>query len=624
MTRNLLFCVSTVLTITACGGASDNPNFNADTASDVLSDDGSVDATWATDAEPDSSADIAADTNSDAGDDIADVSNTDDVPDADATDVRDVRDADTADVPDTEDVPDADATDVRDADTADVPDTEDVPDADATDGRDADTADTDTIDADTTDVSDPDTPDTGGGPVISRIPDQISARNTVTPSTVAVTFTVSDPGYAAHELTLSAVVANPELWDDDEFTFLCLAGECRATIALRPEACRPQTVIVEVTNPEALSSSVEFTVTPLTSTLVTTTADDGRGSLRAALIAASDGDVIGFDAELFPPGGTILLEGELNLQSAAELTVDGCDVRPVIDGGGGGRVFGSHTGTDYLRRITVAGGYSSVSGGAVSVDPTGILTVSECTFRGNTAQRTSASSSCGGAIVVTGVLHVERSLFVRNRAIAEIGDATGGAICILESERGRTATTVTIVNSTFFDNSSVTTLPGVGFGGAVASEGDVNVSISHSTIVGNRAQTIGGGLNASGATPMVLSHTIVAGNRSPGGSVDLVGVFAGSNYNLIGDADGATGIDTAATDMTFLSLGGASIEEVIGDALGSRGGPTRTLALVVDGPAIDTGDEAIEVAPPTDQRGSGFARIVGARIDIGATEFARD
>ena len=60
--------------------------------------------------------------------------------------------------------------------------------------------------------------------------------------------------------------------------------------------------------------------------------------------------------------------------------------------------------------------------------------------------------------------------------------------------------------------------------------------------------------------------------------------------------------------------------------LADNGGPTQTIALVTGSPAIDKGSNALAVDPSsgqpltTDQRGTGFARIVDGTVDIGAYE----
>ena len=56
----------------------------------------------------------------------------------------------------------------------------------------------------------------------------------------------------------------------------------------------------------------------------------------------------------------------------------------------------------------------------------------------------------------------------------------------------------------------------------------------------------------------------------------------------------------------------------------NNGGPTFTLALLPGSPAIDAGSNAlIASGVTTDQRGSGFPRIVNNTVDIGAFEFAQ-
>jgi len=52
--------------------------------------------------------------------------------------------------------------------------------------------------------------------------------------------------------------------------------------------------------------------------------------------------------------------------------------------------------------------------------------------------------------------------------------------------------------------------------------------------------------------------------------------------------------------------------------LANNGGPTRTHALGSGSPAVDAGNNSAGLT--TDQRGSGFPRIVGPAPDIGAFE----
>ncbi len=54
--------------------------------------------------------------------------------------------------------------------------------------------------------------------------------------------------------------------------------------------------------------------------------------------------------------------------------------------------------------------------------------------------------------------------------------------------------------------------------------------------------------------------------------------------------------------------------------LAPNGGPTRTHALLPGSPAIDAGSNPLGLT--TDQRGTGFPRVLGGTADMGAHESA--
>ncbi|MGO4712205.1 autotransporter domain-containing protein [Bradyrhizobium sp. 2TAF24] len=141
--------------------------------------------------------------------------------------------------------------------------------------------------------------------------------------------------------------------------------------------------------------------------VVTSTADSGNGSLRAAITAAASGDTI-----VFQVGGTVTLASELPLITK-NLTIDGNGNNPVISGGGSYRPFfigdAGTTGTTYtvtLANLSVSGskaqGGSGIDGGgggaglggAVFVSSNGALTLSNVSFSGN-----QASGGQGGSFV---------------------------------------------------------------------------------------------------------------------------------------------------------------------------------------------------------------------------------
>jgi len=61
---------------------------------------------------------------------------------------------------------------------------------------------------------------------------------------------------------------------------------------------------------------------------------------------------------------------------------------------------------------------------------------------------------------------------------------------------------------------------------------------------------------------------------------------------------------------------------VVGLGLGGidRRRPTQTHEPGPNAPPVNAGDPAFMPPPSFDQRGTGFARVIGGRIDIGAVE----
>ena len=216
--------------------------------------------------------------------------------------------------------------------------------------------------------------------------------------------------------------------------------------------------------------------------------------------------------------------------------------------------------------------------------------------------------------------------------------------------------TLTMSNSTLSDNvasgeggtSTTTGFGGVahggsgfGFGGGIYNEDAGTISISSSTISGNRVVAKGGsgstsegtasekgsGLALSGTA--VLANTIIAGNGGASGAlndVDYNGRFDASEvkvqsqgYNLIGGGDLSARF-TAPGDQTGL-LG---VQLGLGP-LQFNGGPTPTRALSPDSVAINAGNPNFSAdAHQFDQRGSDFVRVRAGRLDVGAFELQTD
>lgn len=131
--------------------------------------------------------------------------------------------------------------------------------------------------------------------------------------------------------------------------------------------------------------------------VVTTSADDGPGSLRATLEVARNGEVVGFDPSL--AGATVALESELNVPTS--IVLDGTSAPGIVlDGQGSTRIMSIAKGRETtLVGLTFLNGSTSGPGGAIHArqsdegQPEGRLEIAGCRFEGNRGGR-------GGAVRV--------------------------------------------------------------------------------------------------------------------------------------------------------------------------------------------------------------------------------
>jgi hypothetical protein len=198
---------------------------------------------------------------------------------------------------------------------------------------------------------------------------------------------------------------------------------------------------------------------------------------------------------------------------------------------------------------------------------------------------------------------------------------------------------------------------GAGMGGAVFNNGGT-VTITNSTLSGNTAQGgtggsagqgLGGGVFSRNGSLTILNSTLTSNTAAQGGRGVYVlgdGAAATGTFNnaLIGQGDtavsdavvnringgtatlsGSTNLirTTSVLNSATNSLAGTlTVNPVLG-ALADNGGPTLTHAPDALSPAIDVGTNAAAAAGlTTDQRGTGFDRIVNTTVDIGAIELA--
>ena len=208
--------------------------------------------------------------------------------------------------------------------------------------------------------------------------------------------------------------------------------------------------------------------------------------------------------------------------------------------------------TASISGLTISGGSSDLSGGGL--DNSGTLTLTGCTISGNTA-------TYGGGLVNYG--------------------------------------TATLIDSTVTGNHAY-------WGGGLNDKQGDSLTLTDCTISGNTASSSGGDLYNKGTTK--LDNTIVADNtQASKPAVDGTTALTGS-YDLIGE-----GVSIKLTSSLTSSNVGVNPEL---ESLASNGGPTQTMALLSDSPAINAGSNGLVPAGVTTDE-AGQARVQGGTVNIG-------
>jgi fibronectin-binding autotransporter adhesin len=143
------------------------------------------------------------------------------------------------------------------------------------------------------------------------------------------------------------------------------------------------------------------------------------------------------------------------------------------------------------------------------------------------------------------------------------------------------------------------------------------------SVSGSAGVSSGGGLSVGNAANtfqyVILGNTLVAGNTAAGAPSDVSGTLDPSSTSNLFGVGGAGGL-TGGVDGNLVGIADPRL-----GPLANNGGLTPTVALQHDSPAVNSGNNAFtlnhELLPlVADQRGAGFPRIVGTRVDIGAFE----
>jgi hypothetical protein len=322
-------------------------------------------------------------------------------------------------------------------------------------------------------------------------------------------------------------------------------------------------------------------------------------------------------------GGCVYSKGPLLLNNTV---ITSCQV---LDFGGSGNYLGGGVLANsslFMINSTLTNNqiYSSlgnVFGGGAFVDGDALLDHSTITHN--------SLSNASGGITQSGGLDIGGKLLMTYSTISD--NAVGGLASSPGSFGGaRVFGGAQISNSTISGNTADGGIGGLMIYGSAASSN----LIANSTISGNTAAAIGG-IYARGQTAIVNS-TIAFNTESAfanGGGLRLAYTVADVESSIIASntSTGATqniglgisGAVTGANDLFGASPGvslppGTITSDPLLLPLADNGGPTKTHALAPGSPAVDAGNNSAGLT--TDQRGTGFPRILGPMPDIGAYE----
>jgi hypothetical protein len=348
----------------------------------------------------------------------------------------------------------------------------------------------------------------------------------------------------------------------------------------------------------------------------------GTGTLRQQVSSAHSGDTIVFSNGLT---GTIpLSSGEIVLSNSISILGPGAG-KLAVSGTGVSRVFEVVSGSSLVAGLCITNGKpSSGDGGGMLIDSGAGLVLSNSTVVGN------STTGNGGGLMNQGMLTVWNSLITSNAST--LGGHGGG----LYNQYGTSVlwnctisrNTVNIganpyvgggggidnlygacvfANSTIYSNTvQNASSSGTEYGGGIYNEppeADVMVMLTNCTVASNHlitnilshTQSFGGGIWGN---ITYVAGSIIAKNIA-GTGPDVGDYFVSGGYNLIGKGDGSLSFSNGVMHDLVGSIA-SPIDPLLGP-LQNNGGPTPTMALATNSPAIDQGNS---FGLTTDQRGA--------------------
>lgn len=351
-----------------------------------------------------------------------------------------------------------------------------------------------------------------------------------------------------------------------------------------------------------LGAATPGTPAPRGSLTVTNCDDDGAGSLRAAVAAAADGDVVDLSSAGCPT--ITLTSGAITIGAGiANLTVNGPGRESLaISGNDASRVFEQQgTGTLTLSGLTLAHGAGADSGGCVLAN--GSLTLSGVTLSACAAGAATVANNGGGGAAVLGNATLTDAHFSDNTVDGNLR-VRGGALSV-GGALTATASTFTNNRASSHEVSGGNAFSNVAEGGAILALGDIH--LTDSTVSGNiarsdTAEAFGGGISAGShpddaAVSLEVLRSEISGNAvdstcgvcaPQGGGIAAVGIVRLRQTMLLDNTSGSTGqyggaggmrvFDSASAEIDDSTISGNHADSAGGGVLGPEGG-----VLAIDG-----------------------------------------
>lgn len=282
-----------------------------------------------------------------------------------------------------------------------------------------------------------------------------------------------------------------------------------------------------------------------------------------------------------------------------------------------------------LNTITSDGGFSLTINGngaviqrATSAPAFRILRVSDGTLiLNNVTISNGLSGFLGGGIRVDGS-SLGGSLTMYNSTLTGNGSSFGGAAIGVRDTSDLTLVNVTITSNNVVGGSAQGGAIYSGFAGSSSSIDLANVTIANNT---SFTSNVAAGVVVAGGSALI-SNSVIANNVGGGSATGVTDASAVSgttvtrDYSLVRNPSGTFGTGTGNL--------AAGTDPLLGP-LSNNGGSTLTMLPLSGSPLINAGSNADfndlsgligGSGITTDQRGTGFARVSGGTIDIGAVE----